>query len=253
MISVDNKINNTVDIKYNHHIQTIPDSGCTKHYLKQDNHLPLHSSSTKIHVQIPNGDILHSSQSTYLPINGISKPAQQAHILPTLQTGNLLSIAQLCDDNCKVEFEKTKVTVRKNREIVLQGTRDIQNNLWKIDLPIPTNQANFIIPYKPIGDCIRFLHGACYSPCIDTWCKAIDRGYFKTWPGLTSSRVRRHLKTPEATSKGHLNQERRNLRSTKQPYINQNTANMNDSRPLHHNSSDLHDNRNAKQSKNNKI
>ena len=59
------------------------------------------------------------------------------------------------------------------------------------------------------------MHGACYSPCVDTWCKAIEKGYFKTWPGLTSARVRRYVKMSEATSKGHLTQERQNLRSTK--------------------------------------
>ena len=50
---------------------------------------------------------------------------------------------------------------------------------------------------------------------VATWCDAIDRGYFITWPGLTSTLVRKHLPKDIATYKGHLKQERKGLRSTK--------------------------------------
>ena len=48
-----------------------------------------------------------------------------------------------------------------------------------------------------------------------TWIKAIDNGHFATWPGLTADLVRKHLPKSTATIKGHLNQQRKNLRSTK--------------------------------------
>jgi len=60
------------------------------------------------------------------------------------------------------------------------------------------------------------MHAACFSPCLTTWCKAIDLGYFKSWPGLTSKRVRQCIQQSQpATVKGHITQERQNLRSTK--------------------------------------
>ena len=60
------------------------------------------------------------------------------------------------------------------------------------------------------------MHGACFSPCDSTWCKAIDNGFFKSWTGLTSARVRRFIKVSEATSKWYFTRERQKLRSTRQ-------------------------------------
>ena len=40
---------------------------------------------------------------------------------------------------------------------------------------------------------IKYLHQACWSPTVDMWCKAIDQGYFATFPGLMSTAVRKHL------------------------------------------------------------
>ena len=46
------------------------------------------------------------------------------------------------------------------------------------------------------------------------WIQAIQSGNFATWPGLTAEAVRKHLPKSTATVKGHLNQQRRNVRST---------------------------------------
>jgi hypothetical protein len=48
-----------------------------------------------------------------------------------------------------------------------------------------------------------------------TWITAINNGHFATWPGLTADLVRKHLPRSTATVKGHLNQQRKNLQSTK--------------------------------------
>ena len=50
----------------------------------------------------------------------------------------------------------------------------------------------------------QFLHMACFIPVVDTWCKAIDTGYFTTWPGFTSKLVHKHLPTSIETAKVHL-------------------------------------------------
>ena len=61
---------------------------------------------------------------------------------------------------------------------------------------------------------VHFFHRACFSPVVDTWCKAIDAGYFTTWPGLTSKVVRKHLPTLIETSKGHLRLAHQHIGST---------------------------------------
>ena len=50
--------------------------------------------------------------------------------------------------------------------------------------------------------------------CTSTWCKAITAGYFKGWPGLTTTCVRRFVKVLEETEMGHMDQNRKGTRST---------------------------------------
>ena len=63
----------------------------------------------------------------------------------------------------------------------------------------------------------QYLHHCDFRPVITTWNKAIDAGYFSTWPGLTSKLVCKHLPNSMATPKGHLRQDHQNVRSTKPP------------------------------------
>eukprot|EP00804_Cyclotella_cryptica_P008225 CCRYP_015155-RA/>CCRYP_015155-RA protein AED:0.23 eAED:0.17 QI:0/0/0/1/1/1/3/0/935 len=53
-------------------------------------------------------------------------------------------------------------------------------------------------------------------PVISTWCKAIDKGYFRGWNGLTSDRERKFIRPSPASEPGHMDQRRAYLRSTKQ-------------------------------------
>ena len=62
---------------------------------------------------------------------------------------------------------------------------------------------------------VQFLHRACFSPVMDTWCNAIDAGYFTTWPGLTSKLVRKHLPASIDTSKVHLRLACQHIRLTR--------------------------------------
>ena len=48
-----------------------------------------------------------------------------------------------------------------------------------------------------------------------TWCRAIDAGYFKGWPGLTTKRVHRFIKVVDETEMGHMDQRRAGIRSTR--------------------------------------
>ena len=68
---------------------------------------------------------------------------------------------------------------------------------------------------KTKAELVQFLHRCAFSPVVHTWTKAIDARYFATWIGLTSELVRKHLPKLLATAKGHLKQDRQNIRSTK--------------------------------------
>ena len=62
---------------------------------------------------------------------------------------------------------------------------------------------------------VQYLHRCDFSPVVPTWTKAIDAKFFATWPGLKSELLRKHLPKSLATAKGHLKQDRQNIRSTK--------------------------------------
>jgi hypothetical protein len=80
-----------------------------------------------------------------------------------------------------------------------------------------TPSANASIGATPssIVEHIQFLHAAAFSPVTSTWIDAINNGHFTTWPGLTAEAVRKHLPKSFATAQGHLDQARKNQRSTK--------------------------------------
>ena len=61
----------------------------------------------------------------------------------------------------------------------------------------------------------QYLHASCGSPRATTFIKAINNGNFLTWPGLNASLIKKQLPKSLATAQGHLNQERKNLQSTK--------------------------------------
>ena len=75
---------------------------------------------------------------------------------------------------------------------------------------VRTSSRRRVLPER-----IAFLHWCAGSPQLSTWCKAIDAGFYRSWPGLTSKLVRKHMPQSPPMIKGHLDQQRKNLRSTK--------------------------------------
>ena len=139
-------------------------------------------------------------------------------------TGNsLISIGQLCNDSYKATFTASQVALTKDGATHIIGHRDSTHGLWNIpllgDTPpsnpcLDTSLANSVYEMTTLKDLVIYLHRACFSPVTSTWTKAINAGYFSTWPGLTSDLVRKHLPKSVATAKGHLRQDRKNVRST---------------------------------------
>jgi hypothetical protein len=91
--------------------------------------------------------------------------------------------------------------------------------LWRVDLKqrFETNQVQCNHAHDNINqkDLINYLHAACFSPVKSTWIAAIKNGNFTSWPGLTEQAVEKHLSKSTSTTKGHLNQQRQNARTTK--------------------------------------
>jgi hypothetical protein len=144
-------------------------------------------------------------------------------------------------------FNANSVIVSKNGATVLTGTRH-NNGLWYMDhddppmtnisqQPDPVTEQTRVLDHSgpPMANIsqqmqvnyassrndsitaeqLNFLHAALFSPVPSTLLHAIQRGHLTTWPGLTSHNVKRFLHKSIATVKGHLDQTRKNKRSTK--------------------------------------
>ena len=66
---------------------------------------------------------------------------------------------------------------------------------------------------------ISYLHACAGFPVTETWIDAINKGWYSTWPGLTASRVQKHLEPSEHTSMGHMKILSKGIRSTQLPQL----------------------------------
>ena len=219
------------NLNANFHTILKADSGATQHYLKQEDSVIL-ENYTKINngptVSLPNNTTIQATHRGTLPLpSAISTAAMTAHTFPHLKNTSLLSIGQLCDDDCVAVLDKHKMGIYKNKKLILSGPRNKTDGLWdvkfnkKSSLPSPTtsyttHDLNVVIAKnKTMHDLANFLHACAGSPTLGTFQKAIDNGNFITWPNINNINLKKYKPNEIATAKGHLDQERKNLQSTK--------------------------------------
>ena len=204
-------------------ITTKADSGATKHYFRSQDMACLqqieqaHGPS----VFLPNIETITSTHTGLLPYDSLTTQAKTANILPQLHSASLLSLGQLCDDNCDVHLNKYNINIFKNNKKILQGHRNFSDGLWDVPIPIPMvpkdQYISIIIPKNTTKkELVQFYHAAMFSPTKDTFIRAIRNGNFQSWPGLTTETATKFLTSTIATQFGHLKQERQNLQSTQQ-------------------------------------
>jgi hypothetical protein len=211
------------------------DSGASSHYfMPQDTTAltNLHPTPFGPTVTLPDSTTTQANQAGSLSLHPIlSTTAQKAHVLEGITNSSLISLGQLCDDNCIAILDKAKIQVYKNSICILAGSRNPCDGLWDIAVPtkhpstsivaVPqtiktSQQANAIIRKDMTKSTLaQYLYGSCGSPVPSTWKRAIQNGNFITWPGIDSISVDKHLPKSIASTKSHLDQERKNLQSTK--------------------------------------
>jgi hypothetical protein len=62
---------------------------------------------------------------------------------------------------------------------------------------------------------IKWMHAVCGYPVKSTWLKAIKAGNYIGWPMLTECNVNKYYPKTSKMPKEHMNQTRKNVRSTK--------------------------------------
>lgn len=192
---------------------------------------------------MPNCAIIHSSHTALLQNKDLPLKAREAHIFPGLENRALLSIGTFCDNGCIAQFDETKaiITEQQSNKIIMQGGRDQITTLYMIEFEQNSEMTEPQIPDKlfanNVYECISkqdlavYYHQTCWSPSPSTWIAAIQKGFFATWPGLTADLVRKYLPKSEYTTKVHMKQRFKNIRSTKtspSPIKHETTCSAND-------------------------
>jgi hypothetical protein len=216
------------------------DSGADGHYLNESDRkaarLPILRSSSK-QVAVANGQISNAIHESRLPFDKLSHTATKAdtfHDFPQ----SLMSVGKVSDDGTLSIFTKDGVSVHREEDVlitckgapILIGVRD-DHGRYRIPLTqhkgtwqprIPSKrakqvlqQANSVYDLPSTEQAIKWMHAVCGYPVKSTWLKAIKAGNFSGWPLLTETNVKKYYPESTETPKGHLNQTRKNVRSTK--------------------------------------
>ena len=118
--------------------------------------------------------------------------------------------------------ERGTLTITTSNPLVLQGCKEKGDNLWTVSANEEEDEeeANNVYNLPSTKQSIRYLHAAAGFPVESEWIKAIKAGNYVTWPELTAEAVHKHFPESDETQKGHMKQQRQNVRSTK---VKQNT------------------------------
>jgi hypothetical protein len=101
----------------------------------------------------------------------------------------------------------------------------LQINLPKEHQQPQQEVANNVNALRNTGALVNYLHKAMFSPTKSALLQAVKIGHLITWPGITEQAINKHLKLTPATTMGHMNQRRQNIRSTSKTPI---TSDMED-------------------------
>ena len=81
-------------------------------------------------------------------------------------------------------------------------------------VPNVTGAINNAYEIKLVASLINYLHHVAISAPISQWYEAVGKGFFTTWPGLTTKRIKNHYKKKITTAQGHIRLVPSNVRLT---------------------------------------
>jgi hypothetical protein len=158
--------------------------------------------------------------------------ALEMNIIPGL-IKPLLSVSKLADAGYTTVFDKNQVSVYDasstsiivSRPPVLTAPRCKQSGLWETPLKPETSQhaetvtglaegINVTFDLPSVKEMARWHHASAGFPEMETFIKAITKGNYSTWPGLTAEMMRKHGPESVETKKGHMKGPRQGVKST---------------------------------------
>jgi hypothetical protein len=216
------------------------DSGADGHYISEKDQckagLPILQPSTR-KVGVTNGGTSKAKYITQLPFRQLSAQAIEEDTFQDFPT-SLMSVGKTADNDTVSVFTKEGVNVFKEEDVlitckgkpILIGVRDShgryqiplmqQRGQWQPQRPSKQarkalRQANSVYDLPSTKQAIKWMHAVCGYPVKSTWLKAVKAGNYVGWLMLNERNVQKCYPETIKTAKGHLNQTRKNIRSTK--------------------------------------
>ena len=128
--------------EYTNHA-AIVDMGATGHYL--DTTAEQYCTNTqhtnaRPSIRVANSKNIDTTKRVLVPLaKELLTKAKVRHIFDSLQSGSLITIGQLCNNDCVALFTKYDVKIYKDGLVIIVGEHNETNSLWNIPLaPKPT-------------------------------------------------------------------------------------------------------------------
>ena len=216
------------------------DSGADNHYMSEADRirlkLPILRPSHKS-VSVANGGMRKVKYVTRLPFPQLSTTAADAYTFEEFpssfmsmgKTSNDGNVSILTDEKVQVYKEADVLITCRVKPILIgkwveRGRYRIPlmqtKGHWRPRTPTKTckkllQEANSVYDLPTIEEAIKWMHKVCGYPVKSTWVKSIKAGNFTGWQILKKSNVSKYYPETTETTKGHLNQTSKNVRSTK--------------------------------------
>ena len=169
--------------------------------------------------QLPNNATMNVKKIGSIPLSiSLSTHSKKINVFDGLHIASLISLVQLCDNDCIAILDKNDINILKNKKLILKVHINKKDGLWYIPVSrLLTYCAHEIIAKDNTKtELISYLHGWCFSPIPKTFLKEIKNGSLLTYTSLNNQHLLKHLPSIIATALVHMYQERKNLQSTKQ-------------------------------------
>jgi hypothetical protein len=173
----------------------------------------------KISVAMANGSIIQPYAAGRLRLKQESLPAFLFREL----SGSLISVGQIVDAfDGRAVFERTHMYISKKCDdsILLEGTRCPKTKLWLANLDATPSLSNHAcaahaVPVQTMSELVQYWHESFGCPVASTFLDIVKSGrlVIPELPYKTLYKYRKSLHSV-ASAKGHLDQTRKNIRST---------------------------------------
>ena len=93
-------------------------------------------------VVLPDRNLLKATSEGILNLlPKLTNTAKKDHVFDIISNSSLISIGQLCDDDCVAVLQKRKINIYKNKKCIINGKRNFEDGLWDVELPVKLTQT----------------------------------------------------------------------------------------------------------------